>query len=82
MKPWIVYALISMLFAGLTSVIAKLGLTGISAELGLTIRTCFVFAFVLAFAFMAVPSSQLSYLGLARVREPPVAAVSAPAAQL
>jgi bacterial/archaeal transporter family protein len=71
MKPWIIYALISMLFAGLTSVIAKLGLTGISAELGLTIRTCFVFAFVLAFAFMAVPSSQLSlltrsnYLGLA-----------------
>ena len=62
MKPWIIYALISMLFAGLTSVIAKLGLTGISAELGLTIRTCFVFAFVLAFAFMAVPSSQLSLL--------------------
>jgi transporter family protein len=57
--------------AGFTSVIAKLGLTGISAELGLAIRTCFVFVFVLAFAFVIVPSSQLSaltrsnYLGLA-----------------
>jgi transporter family protein len=60
-----------MVFAGVTSVIAKLGLTGISAELGLAIRTCFVFVFVLAFALTIVPSSQLSaltrgnYLGLA-----------------
>ena len=62
MKPWILYALISMLFAGFTSVIAKLGLSGISGELGLAIRTCFVFAFVLAFAFLTVPGSQLSAL--------------------
>jgi bacterial/archaeal transporter family protein len=62
MKPWILYALISMLFAGFTSVIAKLGLSGISGELGLAIRTCFVFIFVLAFAVVTVPSSQLSAL--------------------
>jgi transporter family protein len=60
MKTWIIYALVSMAFAGFTSVIAKLGLSGISGELGLTIRTCFVFAFVLAFAALSVPSSQLS----------------------
>ena len=62
MKPWILYALVSMLFAGVTSVIAKLGLVGISGELGFTIRTCFVFVFVLAFAVLAVPGSQLSTL--------------------
>jgi bacterial/archaeal transporter family protein len=62
MKPWIIYALISMVFAGFTSVIAKLGLAGISSELGLAIRTCFVFVFVLAFAVLTVPGSQLSVL--------------------
>ena len=62
MKPWILYALISMLFAGFTSVIAKLGLSGISAELGLTIRTCFVFLFVVAFAGLVVPISQVAGL--------------------
>jgi transporter family protein len=62
MKPWILYAFISMLFAGFTSVIAKLGLSGISAELGLTIRTCFVFLFVLAFAGLVVPFNQLTAL--------------------
>jgi len=62
MKTWVIYALISMVFAGFTSVIAKLGLVGISGELGLAIRTCFVFVFVLAFAVATVPGSQLSSL--------------------
>ena len=62
MKPWIWYAFVSMLFAGFTSVIAKLGLTGISGELGLAIRTCFVFAFVLAFACVVVPARELATL--------------------
>ena len=55
MKPWILYAIISMVFAGFTSVIAKLGLTGISGELGLAVRTCFVFIFVVTFAAIAIP---------------------------
>ena len=63
MKTWIIYAIISMVFAGFTSVIAKLGLSGISGELGLAVRTCFVFVFVLAFALVTVPGSQLSALG-------------------
>ena len=65
MKPWIIYALISMVFAGFTSVIAKLGLAGISGELGLAVRTCFVFVLVLAFATLTVPASQLSVLSRA-----------------
>jgi transporter family protein len=64
MERWIAYAFFSMVFAGFTSVIAKLGLTGISADLGLTIRTCFVFVFVLLFATAVVPASQLETLTL------------------
>lgn len=59
MERWIAYAFISMAFAGFTSVIAKLGLSGISGDLGLAIRTCFVFVFVLIFAAVVVPVSQL-----------------------
>ncbi|GER21359.1 EamA family transporter [Variovorax boronicumulans] len=58
MGKWILYALISMAFAGFTSVIGKLGLSGISGDLGLAVRTCFVFAFVLMFAAVVVPLDQ------------------------
>ncbi len=62
MKHWVVYAIISAVFAGFTSVIAKQGLAGISAELGLTIRTLFVCVFVLVFAAMAVNPAELKTL--------------------
>jgi len=57
---WVLYAFISMVFAGFTSVIAKMGLNGITGELGLTIRTLFVCAFVLIFAAWAVPVQQIA----------------------
>lgn len=57
MKPWISFAIVSMFFAGLTSVIAKMGLGGISGELGLAVRTVFVFAFVLTFTALTVPAT-------------------------
>lgn len=63
MEKWVVYALMSMFFAGFTSVIAKMGLAGISGELGLTIRTLFVCGFVLIFAVLAVPASELAAVG-------------------
>ena|SRR6218665_606108 len=46
MPAWIIYALLSMFFAGLTSVIAKFGLKNVSGDLGLAIRTTMVFALV------------------------------------
>lgn len=55
MERWVVYALISTVFAGCTSVIAKMGLSGITGELGIAVRSCFVFVFVLLFAAYAVP---------------------------
>ncbi len=62
MDRWIIYAFLSMAFAGFTSVIAKLGLTGISGDLGLAVRTCFVFVFILAFAAIVVPVQELQSL--------------------
>jgi len=67
MERWILYAVISMVFAGFTSVIAKLGLVGISGDLGLAIRTCFVFAFVLAFAAVVVPRAELHAVSMNNV---------------
>lgn len=62
MERWVVYAIISMFFAGFTSVVAKQGLAGISAELGLTVRTIFVCIFVLVFAAMAVDPAEIKSL--------------------
>ena len=46
MKNWILFAFISMLFAGVTAVIAKFGLKNISGDLGVAIRTTSVLVFV------------------------------------
>lgn len=62
MERWIVYAIISMLFAGFTAVIAKQGLTGITAELGLTVRTLFVCVFIMIFGFISVSSYDLKFI--------------------
>ena len=62
MEKWILFAIISMLFAGLTSTIAKLGLVGISGELGLAVRTVFVFGFVGIFTWMFVSVDEIKAL--------------------
>ena len=62
MERWIAFALLSMLFAGGTAVVAKLGLAGISAELGLAVRTSFVFVFMLIFAAFVVPFAEVQTL--------------------
>jgi len=62
MERWVAYAIISMLFAGFTAVIAKQGLIGISAELGLTLRTLFVCAFIILFGLLAVTPAEIKSL--------------------
>ncbi|HEY0200670.1 MAG TPA: EamA family transporter [Burkholderiaceae bacterium] len=62
MEKWVLYAIVSMAFAGCTSVIAKMGLTGISGDLGLALRTCCVFMLVLLFATAVVPAVELRAL--------------------
>lgn len=67
MKPWVFHAVLAMLFAGLTSVIAKMGLAGISGELGVAIRTVFVFLIVTGFAVLTVPASAVGGLTTANL---------------
>ena len=47
MPTWIIYSLISMFFAGLTSVIAKSGMKELSADVALSVRTAVVFIFII-----------------------------------
>jgi bacterial/archaeal transporter family protein len=65
MDRWVWFAVASMLFAGVTAVLAKHGLAGISAELGLAVRT--LCAFVFAFALVAVPAGEVWSLTRANV---------------
>lgn len=41
-RAWLVYALLSAVFAALTSVLAKAGIDGVESNLATAIRTCFV----------------------------------------
>lgn len=52
MEKWIVYAIISMVFAGFTSVIAKFGMKDLSSDTALAIRTSVVFCIVIANSFI------------------------------
>lgn len=55
MERWVLFAVVSMVFAGVTSVVAKHGLAGITGELGLAVRTVFVCGLVFAFTAAVVP---------------------------
>jgi len=62
MERWVLYAILSMLFAGVTSVFAKQGLANVSSELALTLRTVFVFGLVLLFGTFTVSREELGKL--------------------
>ncbi len=42
-----IYAILSMIFAGITSILAKYGLQNVSADFGLCVRTIVIFAIIL-----------------------------------
>ena len=46
MQIWMIYAVLSMIFAGVTAVLAKYGLQNISADFGLGIRTAIIFVII------------------------------------
>src|SRR6188508_146430 len=48
MQQWMIYAILSMLFAGVTSILAKYGLQNVSADFGLAVRTAVIFVIILA----------------------------------
>lgn len=51
-NSWLVWALLSALFAGLTAVLAKIGVTGVDSNLATAIRTSVVLVFAWAMAFL------------------------------
>lgn len=48
MQTWMIYAILSMIFAGVTSILAKYGLQNISADAGLGVRTFVIFVIIAA----------------------------------
>ena len=46
MKQYQIFAIIAMVFAGLTSVVAKAGLKNVASDTGLAVRTTFVFGLI------------------------------------
>jgi transporter family protein len=76
MQKWKLFAIISMLFAGLTSVIAKFGMKNLSSDVALSIRTMVVFAIITANAFLLqdafsqikqAPRSNLIFLAISGI---------------
>ncbi len=52
MENWVIYAIISMFFAGITSVLAQFGMKDLSSDTALAIRTSIVFIWVISNAFI------------------------------
>lgn len=62
METWILYAILSMIFAGLTSVLAKYGLQNINPDLGLGIRTTTIFFIITAINLIGARYKELPLL--------------------
>ena len=76
MEKWKLYAIVSMVFAGLTSVIAKFGMKDLSSDVAVFIRTTIVFAIVSANALLftnafqqikTAPKNNLIFLAISGV---------------
>jgi transporter family protein len=76
MEKWKLFAIISMVFAGLTSVIAKFGMKSLSSDVALSIRTAVVFTIITANAFLLnnalseikqAPKSNLIFLAISGI---------------
>lgn len=69
MEKWILYAIVSMVFAGITSVIAKFGMKDLSSDVALALRTTVVFGIIVTNAlffqnnFAQLRQASLSSLG-------------------
>ena len=63
-KGWLFYAILSAVFASLTSILGKVGIQDIDSNLGTAIRTCVVL--VMAWVMVFVTGQQHSMHGLNR----------------
>lgn len=60
---WFLFALLSAIFAALTSILAKIGIDGVNSNLATAIRTIVVLTLVLAFIFLHESVSVKSIIG-------------------
>lgn len=71
-RSWLIYALLSTVFASLTAILGKVGITGVESNLGTAIRTCvvLVMAWVLVFVkgkqhtIREIPKNELGFICL------------------
>ena len=71
-KGWLFYAVLSAVFAALTSILGKVGITGTPSELGTAIRTCVVLVMAWAVLFIIgkqhtvreIPKNELGFICL------------------
>ncbi len=59
---WIIWALLSAFFAGITAILAKVGVAEINSHLATAIRTVVVLIFTWAIALSIVPWSELAHV--------------------
>ncbi len=60
---WAIYALLSAVFAALTSILAKIGITGIDSNLATAIRTAVVLVMAWGIVFMTGVQKQITNIG-------------------
>lgn len=74
-KAWLIYAVLSAVFASLTAILGKVGMTGIESNLGTAIRTAVVLLMAWGMVFVtgkgsavrAVPKKELGFICLSGV---------------
>lgn len=64
-KAWLIYALLSAVFAALTSILGKIGIEGVESNLGTAIRTAVVLAAAWAIVFFKEKLNKKTAGGLA-----------------
>lgn len=60
---WFVFALLSAVFAALTSVLAKVGIDGVNSNLATALRTCVVLAMAWLMVFITHAQSDIGSIG-------------------
>jgi len=60
---WFVFALLSAVFAALTSVLAKVGIEGVNSNLATALRTCVVLAMARLMVFITHTQSGIGSIG-------------------
>lgn len=67
-KGWLFYALLSAVFASLTSILGKVGITGVDSNLGTAIRTIVVLLMAWVVVFVTKKQNDVKYLDRKELR--------------